>query len=77
MRDEGERGKLLEEVKAGLSLRDLKARVRELLKKEASPPPWHKEVLAKLARVDLEALPPERKAQVEAKLKELLNLLEP
>ena len=76
VKDEEERRRLLEEAKAGLSLRELKARVRELLRKEASPLPWHKEVLAKLAKVDLEVLPPDRKAQVEAKLKELLSLLE-
>lgn len=76
VKGEEERRKLLEEAKAGLSLRELKARVRALLRKEASPPPWHKEVLAKLARVDLEALPPERKAEVEEKLRELLTLLE-
>nr|WP_038043838.1 ParB/RepB/Spo0J family partition protein [Thermus tengchongensis] len=82
VKGEEERRKLLEEAKAGLSLRELKAKVRALLRKgqrsylEASPPPWHKEVLAKLARVDLEALPPERRAEVEAKLRELLALLE-
>ncbi len=76
VKDEEERRRLLEEVKAGLSLRELKARVRELLRKEASPLPWHKEVLARLAKLDLEALPPNRRKQVEAKLKELLALLE-
>ncbi len=75
VKEEGERGRLLKEVKAGLSLRELKAKVRELLKKEASPPPWHKEVLAKLAKVDLEALLPEKRARVEALLAELKELL--
>jgi len=82
VKEEEERRKLLEEAKAGLSLRELKARVRALLRQgqrsylEAPPPPWHKEVLAKLSRLDLEALPPERRAEVEAKLRELLTLLE-
>uniref|UniRef100_A0A7V4ALQ1 ParB/RepB/Spo0J family partition protein n=1 Tax=Thermus tengchongensis TaxID=1214928 RepID=A0A7V4ALQ1_9DEIN len=82
VKEEEERRKLLEEAKAGLSLRELKARVRALLRQgqrsylEAPPPPWHKEVLAKLSRLALEALPPERRAEVEAKLRELLTLLE-
>jgi hypothetical protein len=52
------RARLLEEAKGGLSLRELKARVREVLVKEKAPPPWHKEVASRLARLDPESLPP-------------------
>lgn len=76
VKDEEERRRLLEEVKAGLSLRELKARVRELLRKEASPLPWHKEVLAKLAKVDLEVLPEGIRREVEEHLRQALRLLE-
>ncbi|MGC8876491.1 ParB/RepB/Spo0J family partition protein [Thermus sp.] len=75
VRDEALRRKLLEEARAGLSLRELKARVREALKKEKTPKPWHREVAEKLARVDLEALPPERRVKVENLLAELRELL--
>ncbi|WP_084584805.1 ParB/RepB/Spo0J family partition protein [Thermus tengchongensis] len=75
VKDESLRRDLLEEARAGLSLRDLKARVRAALKKEKASRPWPKEVAAKLARLDLEALPPERRALVERKLKELEELL--
>ncbi|MFD3005203.1 ParB/RepB/Spo0J family partition protein [Thermus tengchongensis] len=75
VKDEGERRKLLEEAKAGLSLRELKAKVRELLRQEAPPPPWHKEVLAKLSRLDLEALPPEKRKAVERHLQALAKEL--
>ncbi|WP_243092914.1 ParB/RepB/Spo0J family partition protein [Thermus hydrothermalis] len=75
VKDDGLRRALLEEVKAGLSLRDLKAKVRQALKREEAPRPWHREVLAKLARVDLEALPSDKRALVEEKLKELEALL--
>ncbi|TFU14145.1 ParB/RepB/Spo0J family partition protein [Thermus tengchongensis] len=75
VKEEGERRKLLEEAKAGLSLRELKAKVRELLRKEASPPPWHKEVLARLSRLDLEALPPEKRKAVERHLQALAKEL--
>jgi len=70
------RARLLEEAKGGLSLRELKARVREVLVKEKAPPAWHKEVAAKLARLDPESLPPEKRQEVEEKVRELLALLE-
>jgi ParB family chromosome partitioning protein len=70
------RARLLEEAKGGLSLRELKARVREVLVKEKAPPPWHKEVATRLARLDPESLPPEKRRAVEEKLRELLALLE-
>jgi ParB family chromosome partitioning protein len=70
------RARLLEEAKGGLSLRELKAKVREVLVKEKTPPPWHKEVAARLARLDPESLPPEKRRAVEEKVRELLALLE-
>jgi ParB family chromosome partitioning protein len=69
------RARLLEEAKGGLSLRELKARVREVLVKEKAPPPWHKEVATRLARLNPESLPPERRQEVERYLKALLELL--
>ena len=75
VKDEASRKVLLEEVKAGLSLRELRARVREVLRKEKAPRPWYREVGERLLRLDLEALPPERRALVERKLKELEELL--
>ncbi|WP_420833578.1 ParB/RepB/Spo0J family partition protein [Thermus brockianus] len=75
VKDDALRGALLEEAKAGLSLRDLKAKVREALRREEAPKPWYREVLAKLAKVDLEALPSDKRAMVEEKLKELEALL--
>ena len=75
VKDEASRKALLEEARAGLSLRELKARVREALRREKAPRPWHREVGEKLLRLDLEALPPERRALVERKLKELEELL--
>ena len=77
MGDEKTRQRLLREVQAGLSLRDLKARVREALQREQAPAPWHREVAGRLARLDLEALPRVHRRRVEAKLRELLALLEP
>jgi ParB family chromosome partitioning protein len=75
VKDESSRKALLEEARAGLSLRDLKARVRELLQKEKAPKPWHREVGERLLRLDLEALLPEKRARVEALLAELKELL--
>jgi ParB family chromosome partitioning protein len=69
------RARLLEEAKGGLSLRELKARVREVMAKEKTPPPWHKEVASRLARLDPESLPPEKRQEVERHLKALLELL--
>ena len=69
VKDEALRRELLEEVKGGLSLRDLKARIREAMRKEEEPrPTWHREVLRKLSRLDLEALPAEKREVVEAYL---------
>ncbi|GLV49280.1 chromosome partitioning protein ParB [Thermus sp. LT1-2-5] len=75
VKEEEARKALLEEAKAGLSLRELKARVRELLKREARPKPWHHEVAEKLKRLDLEALPQEKRKAAEEKLRELMDLL--
>lgn len=75
VKDESLRRDLLEEARAGLSLRDLKARVREVLRKEKAPRPWHREVGERLLRLDLEALLPEKRARVEALLAELKELL--
>lgn len=75
VKDEALRKALLEEARAGLSLRELKARVREALRREKAPRPWHREVGEKLLRLDLEALLPEKRARVEALLAELKELL--
>ena len=75
VKDEASRKVLLEEARAGISLRELRARVREVLRKEKAPRPWYREVGERLLRLDLEALPPERRALVERKLKELEELL--
>ena len=69
MKEEALRRALLEEARAGFSLRDLKARVREVLRKEKAPRPWHREGGERLARLDLEALPPERRERVEELLR--------
>ena len=76
VKDPEARARLLEEAKGGLSLRELKARVREVLVKEKAPPAWHKEVASRLARLDPESLPPEKRREVERYLKALLELLE-
>nr|WP_233493264.1 ParB/RepB/Spo0J family partition protein [Meiothermus sp. Pnk-1] len=76
LREEAKRKELLEEAKSGLSLRDLKARVREALKRGASPGSWHKEVAARLARLDLEALPLERRKELERHLEAIRRLLQ-
>ena len=75
VKDPEARARLLEEAKGGLSLRELKVRVREVLVKEKAPPPWHKEVATRLARLDPESLPPEKRQEVERHLKALLELL--
>ena len=75
VKDEALRRELLEAARAGLSLRELKARVREVLAKEKAPKPWHREVGERLLRLDLEGLPPERRRAVEEKVRELLALL--
>ena len=70
------RAQLLEEAKGGLSLRELKARVREALRREQAPHPLPKKVAALLARLDLEALPEEKRKRVEEYLEALHQLLE-
>jgi len=75
VKDPEARARLLEEAKGGLSLRELKARVRAVMAKEKAPPPWHKEVATRLARLDPESLPPEKRRAVEEKVRELLALL--
>ncbi|MEZ0322104.1 MAG: ParB/RepB/Spo0J family partition protein [Thermus sp.] len=75
VKDEALRRKLLAEAKAGLSLRDLKARVREVITKKAPPPSWYKEVVDRLRRLDLEALPEETRLRVADHLKALAELL--
>lgn len=67
---------LQKEARAGLSLRELKARVRAALKREKASRPWHREVGERLLRLDLEALPPERRERVEELLAELERVLE-
>ena len=76
VRDPEARARLLEEAKGGLSLRELKARVREALKREQAPHPLPKKVAARLARLDLEALPEEKRRRVEEYLEALHQLLE-
>jgi ParB family chromosome partitioning protein len=76
VKDEASRKALLEEARAGLSLRELKARVRELLRKEKAPKPWHREVGERLLRLDLEALPPEKRRVVESHLQVLARELD-
>nr|WP_229906181.1 ParB/RepB/Spo0J family partition protein [Thermus composti] len=75
VKDEALRKALLEEVKAGLSLRDLKARVRAALKKEKAPAAWYGDVIDALKKTDFSALPTEKRARVEALLAELKELL--
>jgi ParB family chromosome partitioning protein len=70
------RARLLEEAKGGLSLRELKARVREALRREQAPHPLPKKVAARLARLDFEALPEEKRKRVEEYLEALHQLLE-
>jgi ParB family chromosome partitioning protein len=70
------RARLLEEAKGGLSLRELRARVREAPRREQVPQPLPKKVAARLARLDLEALPEEKRKRVEAYLEALHQLLE-
>ena len=76
VKDPGVRARLLEEAKGGLSLRELKARVREVLRREQAPQPLPKKIAARLARLDLEALPPEKQQEVKRHLEALQALLE-
>lgn len=73
LNDPRQRRKLLAEVQAGLALRELKARVRALLHK-SQPPNRYRDLLARLKRADLEALPEEKRAKAQALLEELLAL---
>ena len=65
---------LLEEAKAGLSLRELRARIRQTLK-PAHPPTPYRELLRRLSRLDLQGLPPEVRAEVEGHLRALAQRL--
>jgi ParB family chromosome partitioning protein len=76
VKDPEARARLLEEAKGGLSLRELKARVREALRQEQAPHPLPKKIAARLARLDLEALPEEKRKRVEEYLEALHQLLE-
>ena len=76
VKDPEARARLLEEAKRGLSLRELKARVREALRREQAPQPLPKKIAARLARLDLEALPPEKRQEVKRHLEALQALLE-
>ena len=76
VKDPEARARLLEEAKGGLSLRELKARVREALRREQAPQPLPKKVAARLARLDLEALPEEKRKRLEEHLEALQALLE-
>jgi ParB family chromosome partitioning protein len=75
VKDEGLRRALLEEARAGLSLRELKVRVREALRQEMAPKPWYGRVIETLRRTDINALPEEKRSRVEALLAELGELL--
>jgi ParB family chromosome partitioning protein len=76
VKDPEARGRLLEEAKGGLSLRELKAKVRETLRREQAPHPLPKKIAARLARLNLEALPPEKRQEVKRHLEALQALLE-
>jgi ParB family chromosome partitioning protein len=75
VKDPKARARLLEEAKGGLSLRELKARVREALRGEQAPQPLPKKVAARLARLDLETLPEEKRKRVKEYLEALQALL--
>ena len=75
VKDEALRRELLEEVKGGLSLRELKAKVREALRQDTPPPSPYHGVLRKLARLDLEGLSPEKRQVVEKHLEALAREL--
>jgi ParB family chromosome partitioning protein len=76
VKDPEARARLLEEARAGLSLRELKAKVREVLRREQAPHPLPKKIAARLARLNLEALPEEKRKRVEEYLEALQALLE-
>ncbi|MDM7324915.1 MAG: chromosome partitioning protein ParB, partial [Thermus sp.] len=74
VKDPSLRQALLSEAKAGLPLRELKARVRESLKRPSPPTPY-RELLRRLARLDLEGLPPGARDEVEELLRVLAEKL--
>lgn len=74
IKDEELRRALLEEVKGGLPIPDLRARVKALRGRQGNDE-WYRKEVRKLARLRLENLPPEKRQAVEAKLKELLELI--
>jgi ParB family chromosome partitioning protein len=68
------RARLLAEVQAGLSLRDLKARIQEALRKDQAIQPVYAASLNALqARVD--RLPPEQKEKAKAMLEQARSVL--
>jgi ParB family transcriptional regulator, chromosome partitioning protein len=77
VKDPEARARLLEEAKGGLSLRELKARVREALKKEKPSRPWYEDLILiqDLKKMDIAALPDEKRIRVEALLAELREVL--
>lgn len=77
VKDEALRRDLLEEVRAGLPIAELRARVRALLRQkvDGEGSAWWRKGVRRLTRLRLEDLPPERRQEAEAKLKELLDLL--
>ncbi|WP_114313619.1 ParB/RepB/Spo0J family partition protein [Thermus caldifontis] len=65
---------LLEEAEAGLSLRDLRAKVREVGKPKAKAAPY-RDLLRRLSSLDLDTLPPEVREEVEGYLQALARKL--
>lgn len=70
------RQKLLKEAQAGLTLRELRAKVREVLGRPKSKAYWYHNALTKLRRVKPESLPEETKEKVQRLIRELFELLE-
>lgn len=77
-RDPQLRAELLEEVRQGLSLRDLKGKVRALAASAQAPDPlaWHREAVRRLGRADFQRLPDEKRAKAEELLRQLMQLLD-
>lgn len=74
IKDDEERGNLLREAKAGLSIREIKRRVRELLSKPKAEEDWYQQLIRKIKRLD--ALPTEKRQAVEEHLKAIAKLME-
>ena len=74
--DSKERQTLIEEVRAGLTIRSLKEKVRALLHTESPRQPWYRRAFHRLSRVNPERLPEDKRRLFEQKLKELLALIE-